>query len=556
VGGTGATGATGAVGATGTTGATGAVGATGTTGTTGTTGVTGAVGATGATGATGISIVWKGTLTANPPSPELNWAYYNSTDKCSYIFDGTNWVILAKDGTAGANGAPGVDSTAPVISGVINQGSMGTTWGAAWTTNEDSMSQIVYGPTSAYGATTTLDVNYTKSHRIISLPGLTLGTTIHYAVISKDAANNQAQSADQTITATTIPKMGAGQNQGYAVFNIGQAWAWGYNGNYQLGDNTNIQRLTPVQVSNLPSGVTAIVGGANNGYALKSDGSVVAWGYNGSGQIGDNTTTQRSVPVQVSGLTSGVTAIAAAYDSAYALKSDGSVVAWGNNGNGQLGNGTTTQSLVPVQVTGLTSGVTAIAAVYNSGYALKSDGTVVAWGYNGNGQLGNGSTTQSLIPVTVTGLSNVKAIAGGNSFGLALKNDGSVVAWGSNGNGQLGDNSTTQRLTFVQVSGLTSGVTAISGGGNFSFALKSDGSVVAWGNNGNYQLGDTTTTQRLTPVQVSGLTSGVSAIWAGYVTGYALKSDGTMVAWGYGGNGQIGDNTSSYRDSPVPVLFP
>ncbi|MBI5299281.1 MAG: RCC1 repeat-containing protein, partial [Deltaproteobacteria bacterium] len=217
------------------------------------------------------------------------------------------------------------------------------------------------------------------------------------------------------------------------------------------------------------------------------------------------------------------------------------------------GNGTTTNSSTPVQVSGL-SGITAIAGGSSHSLALKSNGTVWAWGYNGSGQLGDGTTTERDTPVQVSGLSGVTAIASGNGHGLALKSDGTVWTWGYNTYGQLGDGTTTERHTPVQVLGSLSGVTAIAGGfsNNHSLALKSDGTVWAWGANDFGQLGDGTTTERHTPVQVSDL-SGVTAIAGGSVHSLALKSDGTVWAWGYNSNGQLGDGSTTERDTPVQV---
>jgi uncharacterized repeat protein (TIGR02543 family) len=195
---------------------------------------------------------------------------------------------------------------------------------------------------------------------------------------------------------------------------------------------------------------TSIAGGGYHTVALKSDGTVWAWGYNRSGQLGDNTTTNRWTPVQVSGLT-GVTAIAGGGYHTVALKSDGTVWAWGYNEYGQLGDNTQTQRLTPVQVSGLT-GVTAIAGGKYHSVAIKSDGTVWAWGSNSGGQIGDGTTTSRSIPVPVSVLTGVTAIAGGGYHSVAIKSDGTVWAWGLNLNGALGDNSTINRWTPVQTS--------------------------------------------------------------------------------------------------------
>ncbi|MBI4332557.1 MAG: family 16 glycosylhydrolase [Chloroflexi bacterium] len=228
----------------------------------------------------------------------------------------------------------------------------------------------------------------------------------------------------------------------------------------------------------------------------------------------------------------------------------GEVWAWGYNNSGQLGNGTITDSLIRVQVTGL-SGVTAIAGGDYHSLALKSDGTVRAWGQNYLGQLGNGANANSSTPVQVSSLTGVTGIAGGTSHSLALKSDGSVWAWGRGDYGQLGNGTTTNRLTPIQVSNVT-GVTAIAGGGHHSLALKSDGSVWAWGENYLGQLGDGTTTDRSTPVQVTGL-SGVTGIAGGTSHSLAMKSDGSVWAWGRGDYGQLGNGGNANSSTPVQV---
>ena len=331
-----------------------------------------------------------------------------------------------------------------------------------------------------------------------------------------------------------------------------QVCAWGRNDNYgQLGDGTTTNRYTPVSVMGL-SGVTAMAGGNNHSLALKSDGTVWAWGRGAWGQLGDGTGTERHIPVQATGL-SGATSVAAGWQHSLATRNDGTVWAWGYNNDGELGDGTTTDRSTPVQATGL-SGAIAVAAGQGHSLALRNDGTVWAWGHNGYGQLGDGTTTNRLIPVQATGLTGVTAIGGGAFHSLALKNDGTVWAWGYNAKGQLGDGTTTGSYTPVQVTGL-SGVTAIAAGWGHSLALKSDGTAWAWGFNNQGQLGVGTSgsgSDRYTPVQVTGL-SGATAIAAGYLHSLAIKSDRTLWAWGENFNGQLGDGTTTERHTPVQV---
>jgi alpha-tubulin suppressor-like RCC1 family protein len=263
--------------------------------------------------------------------------------------------------------------------------------------------------------------------------------------------------------------------------------------------------------SRTSAAATAIVAGYGHACALTSAGGVRCWGRNNSGELGDGTTTQRDAPVAVSGLASGVSAITAGGDHSCAVARAGGVKCWGYNRYGQLGDGTTIDRHAPVAVSGLAGRVTAIAAGRDHTCALTSTGRVECWGGNYFGELGDGTSTRRLTPVSVSGLaSGVVAIAdGGEAHGCALTSSGAVKCWGFNRYGQLGDGTETDRHAAVAVSGLASGVQAIAAGGyGYTCAVMSAGAIKCWGRNTSGQLGDRTTTQRATPAGVLGFDLG------------------------------------------------
>ncbi|MEN6355760.1 MAG: RCC1 repeat-containing protein [Armatimonadota bacterium] len=339
------------------------------------------------------------------------------------------------------------------------------------------------------------------------------------------------------VWAAKVIAVTAGSGHTVALRSDGTVWAWGHNDRGQLGDGTEVDKSAPVQVSGL-DGVVAIAAGWCHTVALKSDGTVWAWGDNTQAQLGDGTGNNvRLTPVQVSGL-NGVVAIAAGENHTVALKSDGTIWAWGSNGCGQVCSGTTCYE-TPVQVTGFT-GVIAIAAGANHTVAVKNDGTVWAWGNNGFGQLGNGTTSNNnsslSTPVQVSDITGVIAVAAGGCQTFALKSDGTVMAWGFNGNGELGNGTRTNESTPVQVAGLT-GVASIAAGSYHTVAVRNDGTVWGWGNNSYGQLGNGNSA---IPVQVSNLT-GVVAVAAGYGHTVILTNDGTIWECGYNKYGQLGN---------------
>jgi prepilin-type N-terminal cleavage/methylation domain-containing protein len=338
----------------------------------------------------------------------------------------------------------------------------------------------------------------------------------------------------------TATQISAGGSHSCAVLTDGTAMCWGYNNYGQLGDGTTTDRFTPVDVSGLTSGVASISAGDYHSCALLNDGTVKCWGGNNYGQLGDGSTTNRSTPVDVSGLTSGVASISAGSEHTCAVTTTGGAKCWGRNNYGRLGDGTTTNRSTPVDVSGLTSGVASISAGVQHTCAVTATGGAKCWGWNGSGRLGDGTTTSSNTPVTVSGLSGATGISAGGSHSCAVLSDGTAECWGNNGGGQLGDgdNTYTNRSTPVTVSGL-SGATGITSGSEHTCAVLADGIAKCWGWNGSGRLGDGTTTSSNTPVTVSGV-SGATGIDAGGSHSCAVLTDGTAMCWGSKGVGQLG----------------
>ena len=334
--------------------------------------------------------------------------------------------------------------------------------------------------------------------------------------------------------------------------------SWGANGNAELGDGTTTSRWQPgdVRTSN---DLTQVAAGLVHALAVRSDGTVWAWGLNAWGELGDGSTTERSEPVQVAGLT-GITQVAAGAFFSLALRSDGTVWAWGANQNGQLGRKTVTgHEVTPARVAVLNH-VTKIAAGNDFALALRSDGIVFAWGHGQSGQLGNGGTADSPVPVKIAGLARVTGIAAGWDASLATENNGisavtSVWAWGANQDGQLGDGTLAGHATPERVTGLPVYIAGLSAGDGFAAVLGTDGSVWDWGANGIGELGLAPHTPAVTrPVNAIAAGSGITQLAAGVSHMLALKSDGTVLSWGWNQSGQLGrDPAGQASAGPGPV---
>jgi alpha-tubulin suppressor-like RCC1 family protein len=330
-------------------------------------------------------------------------------------------------------------------------------------------------------------------------------------------------------------------------FTVHAVHASGYEGNES--DMSN--RVTPA-----PPTATALDAGSVHTCAVLSDGTADCWGDNSNGQLGNGTTTSSSTPVAVTGMTDA-SAISAGgdpddnWDHTCARITDGTVKCWGSNDFGQLG-APGANSSTPVTVTGITTATAVAASGEFHSCALLADGTVKCWGANNYGQLGNGTTTNSSTPVTVTGITTATAISAGAEHFCALLTDGTVRCWGRNAFGQLGDGTfNNNRATPVTVTGITTAI-AISAGGGHTCALLTDSTVKCWGYNEFGGLGNGTTVESHTPVPVTGIST-ATAISAGGAHSCALLTGGAAYCWGYNGFGGLGNGTTTNSTTPVPV---
>ncbi|WP_314451174.1 hypothetical protein [uncultured Microbacterium sp.] len=392
---------------------------------------------------------------------------------------------------------------------VVFSGPSGSTFSpsATRTTNSSGRATVTFnlnnpwampGPTAVVNAVSgseTKSQTFTVVGANLLVAGL--GYTSTFAQVERVFPSRVVQAVS---TATYIPLSGTYYPSFMVVLQDGTLWTK----TATVSSSGTWAKMTTITgVKQIAVGVEQYYGPISMTYALLSDGTVKAWGDNSYGQLGDGTKVDRSGPTTVTGLV-GVTQIAAGYNTGYALLSDGSVKAWGRNNSGQVGDGTTTDRVTPTPVTGLGTGVTQVGGGDFSAFALLSNGTVTAWGSNAYGQLGDGTTMSHSVPAVVPGLSGVTQIAVSAGATYALLSNGGVMAWGSGGNGQLGDGQSTTRTSPVSVSTLSS-ATRIAARYASACALLTNGSVRAWGENAYGQLGDGTNVRQSTPVGTTSL---------------------------------------------------
>jgi hypothetical protein len=333
-----------------------------------------------------------------------------------------------------------------------------------------------------------------------------------------------------------------------------ELYAWGLNISGRLGDDSITSRRSPVSVvGGFSDWISASAGDAHS-LGVRANGSLWAWGLN-YGILGDNTITNRSSPVSVvGGFTDWISASAGGAHS-LGVRANGSLWAWGSNISGRLGDDSITSRSSPVSVVGgFSDWISASAGGFHS-LGVRANGSLWAWGLNSNGVLGDNTITNRSSPVSVVGgFTDWISASAGYTHSLGVRANGSLWAWGINLNGRLGDDTTTSRRSPVSVVGGFSDWVSASAGGSHSLGVRANGSLWAWGNNLDGRLGDNTITARSSPVSVVGGFSDWISASAGYTHSLGVRANGTVWAWGSNGNGRLGDNTVTDRSSPVSVV--
>ena len=327
-------------------------------------------------------------------------------------------------------------------------------------------------------------------------------------------------------------------------------YAWGRNGDGQLGQNNVIYRSSPVQIGALTTW-SLVSAGDSFVIATRTDGTIWGVGANNSGQLGDSTVTSKSSPVQIGALTNWSLPNAGNTQS-FAVKTDGTLWAWGNNGDGQLGQNNRVYRSSPVQI-GADTNWSVISSGFNTAVAIKTTGTIWSWGRNNQGQLGQNDRVYRSSPVQIgasTDWSKVDVSVNGGVSVVAVKTGGTLWAWGDNSFGQLGQSDKVARSSPTQIGALTNWTNASVEGA--IIAVKTDGTLWTWGRNDYGQLGQNSAAYRSSPTQIGALTTWLN-VAAGAYHMIATQTNNTIWTWGRNNNGQLGQNISYATNTSSPV---
>ena len=369
----------------------------------------------------------------------------------------------------------------------------------------------------------------------------------------------------QIFSMGAVREIAAGNRHTVAILHDGSLWAWGAGSRGQLGNGSLALHNTPVQVGT-DTNWRNVAAGMEHTMAIRQDGTLWGWGTNAHGQLGDGTWLQRNTPVQI-GTESNWRSVSTSGEHTVAIRTDGTLWAWGTNASGQLGDGTWQVRNTPQQIGTDTNWRSASAggalrgamatppqSVTGHTIAVRTDGTLWAWGINANGQLGDGTWTVRNTPQRIGTDTNWSTVEAGMEHSMATRQDGTLWAWGRNSSGQLGDGTWQVRNTPQQV-GTDANWSRVAAGTRHTLALRTDGTLWAWGHNGSLQLGDGSPNTRNAPVQI-GEDTNWNRVAAGDRHSVATKTDGSLWAWGWNSSGQFGDGTLTNSNVPRLIIPP
>ena len=519
---------------------------------------------------------WSEGVSATGGGSNLNAAtngWTVQTDTGSGVYSvAPNDIVTSTSGAGIVYVASAISATQGVF-GMISATTAPVVWTAACSGSSCDASSATSGPPAggAYAPGTTapsISVSYAASAFSLAgssqvLSATTTGSPTSFSYTGTLPAGVSFSTSTGAFTGPSsfsapVTQFAVGLTHTCAVMS-GAAKCWGDNTYGQLGDGTTTQRTSPTQVSTLSSGVVQIAAGNNFTCARTSTGAAYCWGQGTTGQLGNATWVNSSVPTMVIGYASGVSSIAAGGNTACAILSSGALWCWGNGGAGAVGDGAGLHRNTPSQVTGLTSGVASVDiggwdnTNYSHACAVLTSGSLRCWGKNGSSQVGDGTTTDRMSPVQVSGLtSGVTAVALTAYSSCALASGG-VKCWGWGGNGQMGDG--LVQSYSVPTTVISSGVTALGNGQNHFCAVVS-GATWCWGQSSG-SMGDSgPTNTALSRLQVVGLTASADAVVSvngGLWHTCVLRSSGALQCWGVNTDGRLGDATTTSKYVPTGV---
>ena len=386
---------------------------------------------------------------------------------------------------------------------------------------------------------------------------LTPTTTSTTTSISTSTTTTTTLSTTTTTTTTSAPGLvvnyaSAGDNFNIALKSDGQVWGWGYNSLGRLGDNTVVSKSTPVSILGAKKTFCQI---STRSFTLGIDkyGQVWGWGANDYGRLG-NSGTNQCTPVSISGAKKTFCNISTGNYHAMGIDKYGQIWGWGYNSSGQLGNNSTVQKMTPVSILGAKKTFCTIDMGNSYSVGIDNTGQVWGWGYNYNGELGDNSKAQKLTPVSIMGTKKTFCAIGiGNYHSIGLDKNGQVWGWGNNGYGRLGNNSDSNQCTPVSILGVKKTFCAIAGGSHHTMGIDKNGQVWGWGFNGQGQLGNNSTAQKMTPVSILGTKKTFCKIYSGAYLSLAIDNYGQLWSWGTNNYGQLGNNTTTSERTPIKV---